>query len=89
LSVYLFPKLTIPAIVANLVTGIYFLLQGYTVSENVAKYNSQYDYYKFIGWMLTLSAIALGIKYLFLGNKIIPKMSALVLGKKNLQNNSV
>ena len=84
LSIYFFPNLTIPAIIANLIMGIYFFVRGYGVTENVDNIDASVDYYKFLGWMLTLSAVALGVKMIFIGNKIIPKVSALVLGRKNL-----
>lgn len=89
LSVYFFPNLTIAAIIANLIMGVYFLVRAYSATENVADTDPSIDYYKMVGWILTLSAVALGVKMLFIGNKIIPKVSALVLGKKNLKNNSL
>lgn len=88
LSIYFFPNLTIPAAIANLVVGVYFMFRGYNYSENNIDYRSASEYYKFVGWILTLSAIALGLKTIFIGNKIIPKISALVLGKKNMVNNT-
>jgi uncharacterized membrane protein len=88
LSIYFFPNLTIPAAIANLAVGVYFMFKGYTYSENNIDYKSASEYYKFVGWILTLSAIVLGLKIIFIGNKIIPKLSALVLGKKNMVNNT-
>ena len=88
LSIFYFPNLTIVAAIANLVVGVYFMFRGYNYSDSNIDYRNTSEYYKFIGWILTLSAIALGLKFIFIGNKIIPKISALVLGKKNMVNNS-
>lgn len=88
LSIFYFPNLTIAAAIANLVVGIYFMVRGYNSPEdNMMQYSSS-NYYKFVGWILIFSAIALGLKNIFIGNKIIPKISALLLGKKNMVNNS-
>ena len=88
LSIFYFPNLTIVAAIANLVAGIYFMFKGYNYSDSNIDYKNASDYYKFVGWILTLSAIVLGLKNIFVGNKIIPKLSALVLGKKNMVNNT-
>jgi hypothetical protein len=64
------------------------MVRGYTYSDDSINYKDASEYYKFVGWILTLSAVALGLKNIFIGNKIIPKISALVLGKKNMVNNT-
>jgi hypothetical protein len=87
LSIFYFPNLTIVAAIANLVVGIYFIVRGYSSSEDKYYDNNIADYNKFVGWLLILSAIALGLKNIFIGNKIVPKISALILGKKNMTNN--
>jgi len=64
------------------------MVRGYSYTDDKNDYYSSSDYYKFVGWILIFSAIALGLKNIFIGNKIIPKISALVLGKKNMVNNT-
>lgn len=90
LALSLFPQLTIPAIVANVVIGIYYLFRGYiaeTESMSIEELGLN-AFHKFIGWILTLSAVALGIKFAFLGNKSLPIFGTLLLNKKNLSNRS-
>ena len=87
LSIYFYPKLTIPAIILNFIVGVWFLVKGYSGPDNNDGILSDYYYYKFWGWILLLSSFVLGLKIIFIGNKLIPQMSSLLLGKKNLKNN--
>jgi hypothetical protein len=86
LALSLYPNLTIPAIGVNFIFGIYYIVKGYNSNEESIEEYGKNGFYKFIGWVLTLSAIALGIKFFFLGNKMIPIFGNLLLGRKNLNN---
>ena len=88
LAMSLYPNLTIPAILANFIFGVYYLVKGYTITEDSIDDFAKGGYYKLIGWVLTLSALALGIKFFFLGYKALPIFGTLLLNKKNLNNKS-
>jgi hypothetical protein len=80
LSIYYFPNLTIIATIANAAVGIYFVIRGYTSSDENNKsdinFTKTVDYYRVVGWILIFSAAALGLKHLFIGNKVIPKYNS-------------
>jgi Golgi nucleoside diphosphatase len=86
LAISLYPNLTIPAIIVNLAFGIYYLVKGYNFKEERLDDHAKSGSYKLLGWVLTLSAISLGIKFFFLGYKMIPIFGNLLLGRKNLNN---
>jgi hypothetical protein len=90
LALSLYPQLTVAAIVVNLVLGVYYLFRGYSANEDKMKIDdiALNGFHKFIGWILTLSAIALGIKFIFLGYKSLPIFGHLLLSKKNLNTKS-
>ena len=81
LSIYYFPNLTIIATIANAAVGIYFIVRGYTSSDennnnSDINFTKQVDYYRVVGWILIFSAAALGLKHIFIGNKVIPKYNS-------------
>jgi hypothetical protein len=80
LSIYAFTDLTVIAILANVGVGIYFMVRGYTASDDNNYWNIDFtksvDYYKFVGWILIFSAIALSLKQFFVGNRVIPKFNS-------------
>ena len=88
LAVSLYPNLTIPAIVVNFIFGVYYFVKGYSGDESTSELQAMNGFYKFMAWLMTLSAIALGIKFYFLGNKALPIFGTLLLNKKNLNNKS-
>ena len=89
LSIFYFPNLTIVAATANFAVGVYFMFKGYNYSDSNIDYRNVAEYHKFVGWILTLSAIGLILKNIFIGNRVIPNLSALILGRKNMMNTTI